>query len=1346
MFIRSLDNGSTWSNPRKIIDKADVGCNTGYYSLPNIDTAILPNGTIVLLCDANTTAMPQLTPIIYLESHNDGQDWSEPLNVTCIKAPEAYKARIQVDAEGDNFWLMWRARNVTSSSSNNSWAEFSTGESLGTDVPVKVAERITGNFDFIRDIDGHFRLFEIKSASPKPNNTQWFCSDFATNSWTKNQILPRIEELDNLVVITVYDFCLAFDGHTEHYFYSGSTSGGDGTCLYQYTYVYNRTFWERTGNFTAGILAQASWNGRAETRYPINSSRVKVNFLGQNSSYTPYQISSSLYINLDNLDPTFSQYMQKQSYLNPHTQNLEWIVASSESASYKLEIYQNQTQLSPWRFITDDNFDQARGILEIMLSTTGQLYVIYCTLMEGVEELSIIRSSDGGVSWTTPTTILITSGSIGGIAAATYADIVVVIANCSVGVLTQCQLFRSFDQGDTFESPITLTPPLFPVSNHNLESCAFSRNGTLFTGFTVLAQDTGWVDYSLGEFHVLRSDDFGLTWSESQMWYLNPAYNETTVQPAFVGDPYNDLIHVCFPQNNYTGDFSNPDQYDVANYTFSTFNMSTQEWSPLIATGDFSICPYEAQPQFILWQDDQTENVTAKLFFIREINMTAGIEVIYNEIESEDLGATWSFPQASSLTNFSIVAVEAGAFYYVSSVTDGNDQELILSRESRKIRTQEGSIPPAQDMDIIYDGKDDDGLDLPAENYTFRLTLIDNAGNREDRSGWFYIDYTNPSISECPSLNWSVLATPRFDVNVSVQVTDDIGIGVWLHYQKGVSTWQNISMTKTGGEQSTTYYAIIPGDISTTSVKYFVTATDAAGNKAVRNNEGANYEFHMPSIRWTAIGLFNSTVEYSSNQNYEFSLTLTEDAQFVNQVIFHYSFDGNTWHDQVLVASANKYSGSLQNLPGDLKTLQYQILVIDAFDNEVVLLSTQLVSFHPEIPSVIFSDLELTLVLITSLVIGIAVALGYMKLKHASHRVVSQQILVPTERAGETKEPELSKRKVNDKDADKEKKASQKSKITPVEKPRSPFSYVYLIVFIVSIIVLAAGLQIANLSPTWAVVTLAASLLLGVFGFMILSSRDIAENIYSEKIRYSNVFLEFLQVGILLWIIISILQTGYMIPWFRYYLIDATYDFFGFSIPKLYVSVIGVFFTSLVVVLISTYWELRNTVRNIQRQKKDSGLSGIALLYIKDEHSNRMITNMGIKTVVFLITVLITVISTTDLLNFENIIALAAVLGPFALGSLFVLMIQPAVTKRKEKAMRQVQIPFVEAEKVCAKCGAKNFLSNRYCKACGTQQVFEQVVGQYNTRCVQCGGLISKETTFCTSCGTKTASLKFVSK
>lgn len=254
---------------------------------------------------------------------------------------------------------------------------------------------------------------------------------------------------------------------------------------------------------------------------------------------------------------------------------------------------------------------------------------------------------------------------------------------------------------------------------------------------------------------------------------------------------------------------------------------------------------------------------------------------------------------------------------------------------------------------------------------------------------------------------------------------------------------------------------------------------------------------------------------------------------------------------------------------------------------------------------------------------------------------------------------------------------------------------------------------------------------------MILMSRDITANIYLEKIRIRLFILEMFQMSFLFFNIVDILIVGGTIPWFNYYLIESTYDLGDLEIPKLYVSVIGVFFTTLVLMIIITYLQLRKSVRNIRDQRKE-GASDNLLLYNKDQTSSRMITQMGYKTVVYLISVLVAIIMTTNLLNTENAILLLFVAGPFALSCFLVLMIQPFIEKRaRKKKEKEMQMPFIDSKKFCVKCGESMFLADKFCTSCGEKQIFPQKMGTYIGRCANCKGLIYETAEFCPRCGEK---------
>ena len=68
----------------------------------------------------------------------------------------------------------------------------------------------------------------------------------------------------------------------------------------------------------------------------------------------------------------------------------------------------------------------------------------------------------------------------------------------------------------------------------------------------------------------------------------------------------------------------------------------------------------------------------------------------------------------------------------------------------------------------------------------------------------------------------------------------------------------------------------------------------------------------------------------------------------------------------------------------------------------------------------------------------------------------------------------------------------------------------------------------AAVIPQGAIVLLILCLLLNVFGYMILFSRDITVNIYMEHIRTKNILLEAFQIFFMFVNIIMILAVGYL--------------------------------------------------------------------------------------------------------------------------------------------------------------------------------------------------------------------------
>ncbi|MFX1445747.1 MAG: zinc ribbon domain-containing protein, partial [Promethearchaeota archaeon] len=302
-------------------------------------------------------------------------------------------------------------------------------------------------------------------------------------------------------------------------------------------------------------------------------------------------------------------------------------------------------------------------------------------------------------------------------------------------------------------------------------------------------------------------------------------------------------------------------------------------------------------------------------------------------------------------------------------------------------------------------------------------------------------------------------------------------------------------------------------------------------------------------------------------------------------------------------------------------------------------------------------------------------------------------------------------------------------------KIASPFTIVYLAFLISTIIVFSIAIMISTILPEVGMLLLAGSLLMAVFGYMILMSRDITINIYLEKIYLRNVALEVFQIFFMFVNIVMILLEGLTIDWFRYYLIESTFNIGAASIPRLYISIFVVFFTSLVLVSITTYMQLRKTVKNLQEQRSQ-GASSNLLLYLKDQDSSRLITRLGYKTIVFLVSVLIGIVTTTNLLTEETTFALLIVIIPFAIAGFLALIIHRFFEiKSKKEEKEEVHLPFSDSKKFCSKCGEEMYLSDKFCGSCGSKQIFEDIFGTYISRCTDCDAFINDKAKYCTECG-----------
>jgi len=1335
-FICSMDNGTTWNDPINITTAERIGSKSffnwwkGYY--PGLEIGILKNSTIYVISQINNATH---TPYVYFESHDNGTIWSGPKNIT-ITAGQTIglfqkKLKMQVDHDSGNYWLMWMHQNV--SDYNITWAEFdgSAQESLYTKVNTDYLYYGNDiNFDFLYDSKYNlFRVIQVHKIGFNPNYKyevfNLSCSNFGS-PWVNNS-MGYHDALDDMHY-SLPDFNIIYDGDLFQFFFQESYTGIFD--IYQYYCYTNSTFWRDKGFFEENRLAQVFWNGRINNTIRINITTVIVDFQAQNNTDT---INRTIYISIDNEVPSFQVFTQNRQYFNPLSSNITlteipWDLLASEECTLHLEIFKQGISLSDWQKVTDNNLNEMDP--QIFRSDRGQLYILYETIEFGTRILYLVKSNDNGVTWSSPVEIMQVVGESSiTYSGAAWGDIVVV---CLWDPETwDWLLYRSFDQGETFEEPIDLSNLGVLPANVIISKTILTRNGTLFITYKEEVFDTTY------RYTVLRSNDLGFNWITSLQWNNHSAnftkFSIYLFQPDLAYDSENDLLHVVMPFGNRSMGYGA--QFQVANYSFATLNLTTNTWGDVEDVGVFQTGFFSREPKLLINRDPSSKNISVRAIYLNEMEIIGGrTNLTYKEIISTDLGKNWSGPTIIITNNVTTFTSSIDDIFYVSSKSDGNDYEVYFCREGSLILTKQESLSPAILTEVTFDGIDDFGEYISEGNYTYNLYLRDDAGNQNRSKGWFYADYNAPQIID-HTTNWTITPIPRYDVNITVNITDNTGFSAYLYYKRDFSGWNITPMINVGGD---IYSAVIPRDNITDLIQYYIKGVDLAGNVYNLDRDSLYYTYDMPRFYFESEGLFDETESYSSGDDYSFTIEITHDLEYVSNIYFQYSFDeGDSWDDLELQHSSPKFSGTLEDIPGDLRELYYQVILIDIFGNEYILTDVQKVEFYPEVPSVSFNAISLPLTIIMSALVGFVVAYGYIKLKGTSHQAMYKQIFIK-ELARKTEKLE----KGIDKKAIKEKSKSKESKLMAkeleglqVSKIATPFSNTYFGILIGTITVFLVAIMISGISPQLGILLLILSLLMSVFGYMILMSRDITINVYLEKISKKNMFLEMFQIFFMFVNILMILSVGFLIDWFRYYLIESTFDFGDISIPRLYISVIGVFFTSLVLVVISTYIQLRKTVKNLKGQRSQ-GASDNMLLYLKDQNASRMISKLGIKTVIFLVTVLLGIVTTTNLLTPEIGMTLLIILIPFVLASISALIINRRNELKTEKKQKEdIQLPFIDSRKECSKCGETTYLSDKFCGTCGGQQIFSEIIGTYISRCSECGALINDRAKFCPNCG-----------
>ena len=194
-----------------------------------------------------------------------------------------------------------------------------------------------------------------------------------------------------------------------------------------------------------------------------------------------------------------------------------------------------------------------------------------------------------------------------------------------------------------------------------------------------------------------------------------------------------------------------------------------------------------------------------------------------------------------------------------------------------------------------------------------------------------YPDVTAPSITHTPVATL-VYGSP---LSISATITDASGLGsATLYYALGSGSFTSAAMSGSGSTYSATVAAgSIPN--GTTSIRYYVSATDASANANVATspNGGAGSpnvvtvtypDTAAPVITHSAV----TTVTFGADT--AFTATVT-DATGVGSVTLRWRLDAGSWNATAMSGSGSTFTASLaaSQVPESASTVQYYIEAVD---------------------------------------------------------------------------------------------------------------------------------------------------------------------------------------------------------------------------------------------------------------------------------------------------------------------------------------------------------------------------------------------------------------------------------
>jgi hypothetical protein len=628
-------------------------------------------------------------------------------------------------------------------------------------------------------------------------------------------------------------------------------------------------------------------------------------------------------------------------------------------------------------------------------------------------------------------------------------------------------------------------------------------------------------------------------------------------------------------------------------------------------------------------------------------------------------------------------------------------KQITLYAASTLVYSKATNIQANVPAQMSYVGITGNGDVIPDGDYVWNIVFKDVVGHQVIRSGTLILDNMVPEVEPCPNFTNQTIPIPSVPVYVTIPASDlhlDIAI---LQYRNSTTTnWVNVTMNEIVINGTSSHFtATIPANTST-EMFWMVVVSDGAGNRRVVDDNGQPFTYRLPNIRIEEQSEPPAELDIGKLGTFTVTFIIPEDAEYVSAVTISYMFDDGSG---IHVASMTRLTESLYyytftSMPANATSLTYSVTAIDHFGSETPSNRTRQLTVIPPLPAWSISQDQLAPVIVISLIIGVFAGALYsaiIKRKTPLAKAVAEM----------------------------ERKSERSSSAKNIS-----------IALSISIGAIGATVALGLASiiiyefPEGAMLAFMGTFLAAVVLWMLSAARGITTSFEQKKAKLSGTIILYIIGFSIFAALVAVTFIGNEVSWWRVRVNEQAYMVGGIAIPRMMATLMSTFFSSIILLNMSISKGVKRARKELDDAEKLNMNPGW-LLKKRDMEISSLMNSVGFKGLIFVAIIGITIIFASDLSSYapQGLI----IILPFIVGVVIMLAIGALVQRGMLRKKDEVIFDKLTA---CPECHEPTALGSSYCENCG-KALISGTRSRPARTCKGCRGLNPEDTKRCRFCG-----------